>query len=100
MNCFPHVRVDLRCVDQESELLIYDERTHLYHCLNSTARRIWQLCDGAHGVPEIVEEVSRLFPDIAVDALRGDVETALTALDERNLIVWVPQEASQPGMTG
>lgn len=100
MDGFPHARVDLRCVDQGSDLLIYDERTQLYHSLNSTARRIWQLCDGAHGVPEIVEEVSRLYPDEAAESLRGDVEAALQVLDDRHLIVWVPQEKTQSEVAG
>jgi hypothetical protein len=87
MNCLPQARVDVRNVDLGSELVIYDERHGLFHILNSTARRIWQLCDGSHGVDDIVGEMTRMFPQTAVETLRQDVERTLASLKEKEVIV-------------
>ena len=88
MNCSPQARVDVRSVDLGSELVTYDERHGLFHILNSTARRIWQLCDGSHGVDDIVGELTRMFPQTAVETLRQDVERTLASLKEKEVIVW------------
>jgi hypothetical protein len=84
--------VDLKSVDLESELLIYDERRRLVHLLNSTARRIWQLCDGSNGIEQITREVQRLFPEVHADQVRRDVQQSLGALESQDIIVWVSEE--------
>jgi hypothetical protein len=95
MNCLPQARVDVRNVDLGSELVIYDERHGLFHILNSTARRIWQLCDGTHGVDEIVGEMTRMFPHTAVETLRQDVERTLASLKEKEVIVYTEVERAK-----
>lgn len=90
----PQARVDLKSVDLESELLIYDERRRLVHLLNSTARRIWQLCDGTHRVDDITEEVTRLFPEQPQSQVRLDVEQALSSMESQDIIVWVSDEVA------
>ncbi len=95
MNCLPQARVDVRNVDLGSELVIYDERHGLFHILNSTARRIWQLCDGSHGVDDIVGEMTRMFPQTAVATLRQDVERTLASLREKEVIVWPGTEKAE-----
>lgn len=97
----PQARVDIRTVDLGSELLIYDERTKLVHVLNPTARRIWQCCDGAHRVEEIVMDIARLFPQVPVERIRSDVHGVLEELDERRVLVWTGEEARpDPRPTG
>ncbi|MFN7964608.1 MAG: PqqD family protein [Acidobacteriota bacterium] len=88
----PQARVDLKSVDLESELLIYDERRRLVHLLNSTARRIWQMCDGTHRVDEITSEVTRLFPEQPLSQVQSDVEQALSSMESQDIIVWVSEE--------
>jgi hypothetical protein len=39
------------------ETLVYDAERHRAHCLNSTAARIWGLCDGKTAVAGIAERV-------------------------------------------
>jgi hypothetical protein len=95
MNCSPQARVDVRNVDLGSELVIYDERHGLFHILNSTARRIWQLCDGTHGVEDIVGEMSRMFPHTAVGTLRQDVERTLASLKDKEVIIWPDPERKE-----
>jgi hypothetical protein len=84
----------LKSVDLESELLIYDERRRLVHLLNSTARHIWQLCDGTHRVDDIAEEVTRLFPEQPQSQVRQDVEQALSSMESQDIIVWVSDEVA------
>lgn len=36
------------------EMLVYDTETNKAHCLNRTARDVWNLCDGKNTVAEIV----------------------------------------------
>lgn len=91
----PRARVDVKSVDLESELLIYDERRRLVHLLNSTARRIWQLCDGVHGVDEIAREVQRLFPQAPVERVHHDVQETLSALVAKDVIVWIAEEVGR-----
>ncbi len=92
MRDCPQARVDVRVVDLGSELMICDDRRKLVHILNSTARRIWDLCDGTHSVREISEEVNRLYPAVEVGQIQRDVEQALGSLDEKEMIVWVTEE--------
>lgn len=95
MSCNPQARVDVRSVDLGSELVIYDERHGLFHILNATARRIWQLCDGVHGVNEIVGEMTRLFPHTPAETLRQDVDRTLASLKEKEVIVWSEARGSE-----
>lgn len=95
MNCSPRARVDVRNVDLGSELVIYDERRGLFHILNSTAKRIWQLCDGTHSVDDIVGEMTRMFPQTTVETLRQDVERALISLKEKDVIVCTELERAE-----
>ena len=93
VNKVPQARVDVRNVDLGSEILIYDERSNLVHILNATARRIWQLCDGAHRVTEIADEISRLFPQVPLEQVQRDVERALEDLVGKQIVIWSSDEA-------
>lgn len=93
MRDCPQSRVDLKSVDLGAEMLIYDEHNGRVHILNSTAKRIWELCDGTRDSKEIVDEINRLFPGVAVEQIRSDVERSLELLNEKNVIVWTVQPA-------
>jgi hypothetical protein len=92
LKTVPQVRQNLRVMDLGSELMICDDARDLIHVLNMTARRIWDLCDGTHGEEDIVDAVRQLFPDIEEEQIRRDVETALKALEENDLLVWTEPE--------
>ncbi len=93
----PQARVDLRLMDLGAELMLCDDGKKLVHILNSTARRIWDLCDGTHGVDEIAAEISAMFPGVAQERVLADVRAALRDLEAKGVIAWVTQEVSQPG---
>jgi len=83
--------VDVRIVDLENEVLVYDDRAREVHLLNATARWIWLLCDGTHAPEEIVEEISRMYPGTPRETIRQDVEETLATLGEKRLVVWVEE---------
>ncbi len=89
MTQCPQVRVDLKVVDLGSELMVRDDGKDQTHLLNSTARRIWELCDGTHRVDEIAAQVSRLFPEAEAEIVRRDVDAAILDLGAKGAIVWV-----------
>jgi Coenzyme PQQ synthesis protein D (PqqD) len=46
-----------RQLDQET--LIVDEKTNTAHCLNATASRVWELCDGENSVGAMIRDLSQ-----------------------------------------
>jgi hypothetical protein len=60
----------------EGETLVYDLETDKAHCLNLSAARVWQYCDGNRSVAEIRELVSQ-----NIDS-RVTNEVVLLALDQ------------------
>jgi hypothetical protein len=57
----------------DTETLVVDVKGGLLYPLNSVAARIWELCDGARNVDEIVTMLTREFaapePTIRADAV-------------------------------
>ncbi|MCA1607658.1 MAG: PqqD family protein, partial [Acidobacteria bacterium] len=43
----------------DSEVLIYDQVTNKAHCLNQTAAKVWNYCDGETTLPEACTALSR-----------------------------------------
>lgn len=56
------------------------------HQLNATALALWELCDGETTVAEMVAAAGSLFG--SEEVLRADIEGALAAFAEVQLIVW------------
>ena len=92
MRTVPQVRQNVRVMDLGSELMICDDARELVHVLNTTARRIWDLCDGTHEREDIVDAVAQLFPEMPDQRIREDVERALKTLEEKELLVWTEPE--------
>ena len=67
----------------DGELLIYDSARDEAHCLNSSAARIWKLCDGRTTVPEMAVSMSRAA-GIPVDEIV--IHSALRQLSARALL--------------
>jgi Coenzyme PQQ synthesis protein D (PqqD) len=53
----------------DGELLLYAEHTHQASCLNASAARIWELCDGDRTVEEIATR-AKVDPDIVAHAVK------------------------------
>ena len=77
--------------DVDGELVICDPDRNLVHTLNPTARLVWELCDGVHGLEDIVAEITGRF-GAPEDTVTRDVEGAMARLASLGLIC----EASPP----
>lgn len=72
--------------EMDGELVLYDPGRDRVHTLNPTARLVWEHCDGAHGLEEIVSAFTaryRVDPETA----RADIERALAHLEKLELIL-------------
>jgi hypothetical protein len=60
----------------DGELILYHlDDTKILYC-NETASVIWRLCDGQQSIEEIINLLSRAYPDAAGD-MASDVEATL-----------------------
>jgi hypothetical protein len=58
MDNAPVRREDVVCKPlDEAETMLYDPETEAVHILNSTARLIWELCDGEHTVADMAATI-------------------------------------------
>ena len=77
----------------DNEALIYRRPANVAIYLNETATVIWQLCDGARTVKEIVDILVEAFPDAAAD-VRADVKETIEELARNGALqLSAPQEA-------
>ncbi len=59
MKVSPVARTESLIVKEvDGETLVYDLKTDKAHCLNETAARVWQKCDGSNSVSDIAELLS------------------------------------------
>jgi hypothetical protein len=65
------------------ETIVYDCRIKKAHCLNRTARKIWELCDGQRDVAAITEQVVK---DLGVQLDEAMVREGLYRLGELQLL--------------
>jgi pyrroloquinoline quinone biosynthesis protein D len=65
-------------------LLLYPERGL---ALSDSASAILKLCDGAHSVEAIVEELARDRPGAPVETIRDDVMAFLQEMKKKGLVV-------------
>lgn len=100
MKTLPQARVDVQSADFGSEVMIYDPRSDLYHFLNATARQIWQLCDGSHGIDDMVDDVLKTFPQVPETQVRRDVERVVQDFVEKGLVVWAAADDAAEGEAG
>ncbi|HXI92047.1 MAG TPA: PqqD family peptide modification chaperone [Blastocatellia bacterium] len=50
-------RVGLVVQELSGEVLVYDRERNKAHCLNSTAARVWEYCDGKRSVEQIARAI-------------------------------------------
>lgn len=86
----PRRRTDVLLLDTASRSLLVADDQQVTHVLNPTARAIWELCDGATTVEELVAAICSVF-DVGHDAARADVTAALEQLAAAGLVSWSGQ---------
>jgi Coenzyme PQQ synthesis protein D (PqqD) len=75
----------------EDEVLLYSSRSERVFSLNSSAKAIWELCDGRHTIIEIGQELGQRV-GCSGDELRYDIIDAINKFREHGLLEF--EEAS------
>ena len=69
----------------EDEVLLYSSRRETVFSLNSSAKAIWELCDGSHTIIEIGQELGQRV-GCCGDELLYDVIDAISKFREHGLL--------------
>jgi hypothetical protein len=56
------------------------------HQLNEVATFVWNLCDGVHDIPSIVDEVCKEF-EIDLEEAANDIKILIEELSSKSLLV-------------
>jgi len=83
---YPRQRSDITRQTIDGEVVILDRRSQKIHQLNEAGSFIWDKCDGATPVSEIVRSVTERF-DVEHDVAMADVERAVEELRSLDLLV-------------
>ena len=65
----------------QGELIIYDLRTNCAYCLNESAARVWQACDGRTTIADIVEQLATVY-----GTSESTIYVALAEFEEAKLL--------------
>ena len=71
---------DYRLEEVDGDAMLFHPARDEIHQLNSTAALIWQLCDGARTVSQLIALLQESYPEAAAQ-IPGDVEEALRDLE-------------------
>ncbi|MGB2622352.1 MAG: PqqD family protein [Candidatus Acidiferrum sp.] len=69
-----------------NEVLLFNMEDGSYYALNEVGNRIWELCDGTHGVAQLISILAKEY-DAPVKIIEMDVMEVLEELKSKNLIV-------------
>jgi hypothetical protein len=69
----------------EDEVLLYSSRSEKVFSLNSSAKAIWELCDGSHTISEIGQELGQRI-GCSGDELLDDIIGAISKFREYGLL--------------
>lgn len=72
-------RDDVKTWEVEGEGVVYDPETGMGHLLNSTALRIWTMCDGNSSPADIEQRLAREYPEHQGE-IHNDVTEAVRQL--------------------
>jgi len=68
------------------EVLLFNMDDGSYYALNEVGNRIWELCDGTHGMAEMVCVLAKEY-NAPAEMIEPDVQEVLDDLRSKNLIV-------------
>ena len=84
-NMHPHKTDNLKVYDLYEEAVLYSSTQDMAFALNSTAKAIWELCDGNRTVGEICKELEQHFNCSETD-LRSDVIKTVSLMNQQGLL--------------
>jgi Coenzyme PQQ synthesis protein D (PqqD) len=85
----PLQRAGASTVALDDNVAVYDDVGQLLVLLNPSAAAVWEHCDGATTVDDMVEELAAAYPDDAAD-IGQDVRLTVRKLVELGLVVDAP----------
>jgi hypothetical protein len=71
---------------RSKDVLLFNMDDGSYYALNEVGNRIWELCDGTHGVAQLVSLLAKEY-DAPAKIIEMDVLEVLEDLRSKNLIV-------------
>ena len=83
---YPRQRSDVTRQTIDGEAVILDRRSQQIHQLNEAGSFIWDKCDGATAVSEIIRSVTERF-DVERDVATADVNRTVEELRTLGLLV-------------
>jgi hypothetical protein len=87
MNNNPVRREDVICRQlNEAEAILYDMETGCLHVLNSTAMLIWEACDGAHTLEDMVAVIKEQYDRTDNRDVAKDVQVTLNTFAAQGLL--------------
>jgi hypothetical protein len=88
ISCESRLRRQEQIVVQKgsNEVLLFNMDDGSYYALNEVGNRIWELCDGTHGVAQLVSVLAKEY-DAPAKIIEMDVMEVLEELKGKNLIV-------------
>jgi hypothetical protein len=69
-----------------NDVLLFSMEDGSYYALNEVGNRIWELCDGTHGVAQLISILAKEY-DAPRKIIEMDVMEVLEELQSKNLIV-------------
>jgi Coenzyme PQQ synthesis protein D (PqqD) len=69
-----------------NDVLLFSMEDGSYYALNEVGNRIWELCDGTHGVAQLISILAKEY-DAPVEIIEMDVIEVLEELQSKNLLV-------------
>jgi hypothetical protein len=69
-----------------NDVLLFNMDDGSYYALNEVGHRIWELCDGTHGVAQLVGVLAKEY-DAPAEIIETDVVEVLEDLRSKKLIV-------------
>jgi hypothetical protein len=85
-DSYPKRQEQIIAQKRSKDVLLFNMDDGSYYALNEVGSRIWELCDGAHGVAQLVSLVAREY-DAPAKIIEMDILEVLEDLRSKNLIV-------------
>ena len=76
---------DVRALELDGDISLYDARTQSAAVLNGTASDVWRLLDGDHTLDEVVRLLATAYGK-QPEAIRADVERVVAELAEAGFL--------------
>ena len=77
---------DVSAFPLDDDLVLYDARQGIGYVLNSTAARIWELCDGSRTVAAVAREIAAAY-ELPYQQALADVDEFVADLRRAGLLI-------------